>query len=97
LRRGIGDSDLQPLPRQCSTAGCYNTLQDREDLAALGEGETIISSLKTMHARGLILRTVIPSVRGFVAWEFYDDDLFALETFQHFVTAMNGKNVAGCF
>jgi hypothetical protein len=42
-------------------------------------------------ARRLILRTVIPSQRGFVARELEDDDVLILRTFQNLVTAANGK------
>ena len=35
---------------------------------ALGKDETIIPSLKAVLACGLILGTVIPSLRGFIAW-----------------------------
>jgi hypothetical protein len=58
---------------------------------ALGEDETIILSLKAVLACGLILGTVIPSLRGFVAWEFKDDDVLILGPFQDFLTTMNGK------
>jgi hypothetical protein len=45
---------------------------------ALGKDETIISSLKAVLACGLKLRTVVPSLRGFVAGEFKDDDVLVL-------------------
>ena len=58
---------------------------------ALGKDETIIPSLKAVLACGLILGTVIPSLRGFIAWEFKDDDVVILGPFEDFLATMNGK------
>jgi hypothetical protein len=52
---------------------------------------TVVAALKAELARGLIFRTVIPSLRRFVTAEFKDDDVLAFGPFQDFRMPLNGE------
>jgi hypothetical protein len=57
-----------------------------------GQDATVIAALKAELARGLIFRTVIPSLRRLVTGEFKDDDVLAFGPFQDFGMPMNGEH-----